>query len=504
MAGLSDEQKARIRAEEEQRAQALLEERYRQQVRDELAAGQGGAVPTPGGAVEAPAVAARGRQAQPPAVRERQAQPPAAQGRQAQPPAAPGGGTALGLWLGAGLLFAAAAALAVLAFAGGGAVAGPGGDDAELGPPEIMAAGDGALTRVAPARWDPAELGFSGFEVGDDGVVRKVAPTGTRTLAELSASADAGAAPRNPVLPEPPPLSELPAPSAAGAVAVPGAEALPPVFDGMVRFVPADAWLVIAVNGASLGTSRVLRRLFDDVVREAHAEPQLARLAERAGVRVPDDVSVALFAATPAIRRDGEEFMLGLAGTFDGRRVMDFYAGEAATTRRVEGPPLTWIETGRGGVALGDGFVVAGATATFQAALAARTGNGALLSPTLGPALRAARTAPSAFVVMVLTGEPARTLAAGLPALAGATLLVVRVDARAGLALDAALTVADADAAAAVVRAVDGARSGSSPLAALVLARVRAWADGATARFSLRVSDDEAVAIYAALLAGDR
>ncbi|TNF31266.1 MAG: hypothetical protein EP329_12595, partial [Deltaproteobacteria bacterium] len=38
MAGLTDEQKARIRAEEEARAQALAEAQYRQQVRAELEA----------------------------------------------------------------------------------------------------------------------------------------------------------------------------------------------------------------------------------------------------------------------------------------------------------------------------------------------------------------------------------------------------------------------------------------------------------------------------------
>ncbi|PKN56417.1 MAG: hypothetical protein CVU56_16405, partial [Deltaproteobacteria bacterium HGW-Deltaproteobacteria-14] len=367
-------------------------------------------------------------------------------------------------------------------------------DDGELAPPDIVASGAGALAPVAPARWDPAALGFEGFEVRPDGSVVKVAATGVRSLAELAASAREVRTPRA-VVPESPLPTGAPAPPPAPAPAASDHVA------AVLRFVPQDAWIVVGVDGASLRGSRLLTRIFADLVAEAHGESAIAQLDAATGVNIPGDVAAFFLVATPASRQDSDELLLGLCGAFDTRSLARFFLQRDEDLRWVEGPPVTWAEGSQLGAATGEGCTIVAAKRTFRAALAARTGNGALLSPRIGPTLRRLSAAPSGFALLDLEGEPARELGQLLPDLASATVLGVGVDARAGLSVDATLAVGDAGAAARLVAGLDRARVDAPAFVTLALSKVKASVDGATVRVTLRATEEEALAIYAALKA---
>ena len=497
MAGLSDEQKARIRAEEEARAQALAEERYRQQVREALAAEQqaalearyreqvraeiGTGAPTSGAPGVPTAVAAVVAPTAP------------------RPAPSAGAGRAVGLWAGAAVLAAGAITLGVVGFTGGGSEAAvESGGGAEFGPPDIVAAGEGALAPVAPARWDPAALGFEGFEVRPDGSVVKVPATGVRSLAALAASAREVRTTRA-VVPESPLPTFAPgaAPPAAPPAAASGHVA------AVMRFVPPDAWIVVGVDGPSLRGSRLLTRVFADLVAESHGEGAIAQLDAATGVNIPGDLAAFFLVATPASRKDSDEILLGLCGAFDERSLARFFFQNDKAPRWVEGPPVTWVEGDQLGAAIGDGCTVVASKSTFRAALAARTGNGALLSPRIGPTLRRISAAPSGFALFDLAGPPARDLGRLLPDLASATVLGVGVDARDGLSVDATLAVGDPGAAARLVAALDRARVEAPAFVVLALSKVKASADGATVRVTLRATEQEALALYTALKESD-
>jgi len=497
MAGLTDEQKARIRAEEEARATALAEERYRQQVRAELEAKQQAELE------EAYRHQVRAEIEGQPAVPG----PPPATPTPAPPPrpiaaagAEPSGlGKAVGLWLGAGILAAGAIAMAVVALTGGSgeAAVDPGVPD-DGAPPDIVAAGDGALAPVAAAKWDPAALGFEGFEDGPDGAVRKVAAAPVKTFDELKASAETPRAPRT-VVPESS-LSDLldRAEKKKGGGPVDAGR-----WDAMLEYAPADTRLLVGVDGAALNRSTIGRRLFDDLVTHAGSRGVVDALREAGALRVPEDVGAALFIATEAWEERDDAFVLGVAGAFDGRRVADFFTSKDPPVQWYEGPPPR-VESRHGGAVVGDGFVIVGELDPFKSSLRARAGNNASLSPRVGPALRQARGAPSVFVVFDLSGEWARDLGRELPDLAGAKALLVRADLRDGAKVEASLTLADADAAKRVALVLEAARaSGKEPALTRLLEGVRFGTDGPRVVASREMTDAQALALYQAILATD-
>ena len=505
MVELSARDKARIRAEEEARMRAEAEEAYRQQVRAEL--GAASAVPdAPGELPEPPAADAPLPEAPPrpskapsaPRPGRKPAPTRAAPTHEAPASARPRGGAAW--WVAAGLTLAGGVALVAWGLLEPAAPRSDADAEAdELGPPAVVAAATGPLAPAEPARWDPAGFGAERFEIGDDGVVTTVPAVPMRSFADLEAAAAADPGLRRVVLPEPPPLGALPpeptlAAGPPGALLVGSRPAEAPSLEPLLRAVPADAWLVIGFDGPSLARSAPWRALFGALTGPDSGGPAVVNGLSSLGLlRVPEDLGAVVLAWSPAARDDPREVLVALSGAFDHGRILDAAASADPSATRTAGPPVDLVVGADGGLASAEGALFLAGPRALREALAARAGNGALLSPGLGPSLRVARDAPAGFAVLRVDDAQ---LEPGSP-WRGLRLVVARVAVDAGLAVDLTLSASDETEARALLARLEAARGDAPPALAPVLARAVVRVEGPVVTLGLRASAEEAAALAA-------
>lgn len=410
MAELTDAQKARIRAEEEARAQALLEARYREQVRAEVEAASGlPADPVP----EAPAPPAS---APPP----RGTSPPAP-----SPEALPRGPRAnvrVALWSLVALLGLGGVALTTWGIAravgggGRGAAESLADDPADV---EVVAAATGPIAAAPEARWDAADLGFTGYELGPDGALREVTRPGASTRDELAREliAHETVAGRGPAPAPSTTLAELEARAAVSNEA-----------DPLLRWVPPDAFVVAGLDLAEARRTPALARLRDGLLELLGVRRSVASLDDVLGLDLLGRGGLAVFAFSEAALREGGDERLVLARVpYDADGVARRLRGvdPAAVPRRTADGLVTRF--GEGGVVLGDGFVLVAAPRSFEAAIKARSGTSALVTGALSAPLREARVAPHAFAAMRWPAGPRDGLPAELAALAEVDSVRLRV-----------------------------------------------------------------------------
>lgn len=525
MSGLSDEDKARIRREEEARLKALEEERYRAEVRAELeaelAARQGGeapraaasqrvqegeafvwteAPPEPGTDVERPALAPPVRPP-PSAAAAAPAKPaprvpePAPVGRAPRPPrVAP-------WWALAALLLAGGGTLLVLGLSkGGGAGAGAGGRDRV----DLALKASGPIAEIARPPWDPAQLATDEYRIDEAGRVTSVAGRGLDSFEAWRAAYQTPPPVMRELFPERPTLPEIEArgerPPAEGAPrmllrardggAGPSA-ATGAALDDLLKVVPPHAWMVIGVARAGVARSPALIRAHAELARQLGDMSPLSAIGGRELLLGAERLVYA--AVLDGV--DAEEEFLVSAATADSGRVRDAALAAGAT---VNAGVFEWLALPSGeGVIVEAGRFAAARPRTTPSMIAARAGDSVGWAGELGPMLRRVSAASAIFGVVHMRNADPADMERALPGLGRVRVLGASVDVGESITARLHLELGDMTEATNLLAALERARAGvdpGSPQAALI-ARIAPAIEGAVLTLTLTLAEHELAAL---------
>lgn len=526
MSGLSDEDKARIRREEEARLKALEEERYRAKVRAELeaelAARAGGeaprgaasqrvhegeafvwteAPPEPGTDVDRPALAPPVRpvsSAAAPAPAK-----PAPRAAEVVPVArAPRPPRVAPWWTLAALLLAGGGTLLVLGLSkGGGAGVGAGGRDRV----DLALKASGPVAEIARPPWDPGQLATDEYRIDEAGRVTSVPGRGLDSFEAWRAAYQTPPPVMRELFPERPTLPEIEArgeerPPAEGAPRMllrardegPGPSAgMGAALDDLMRVVPPQAWMVIGVARAGVARSPALVRAHAELARQLGAMSPLSAIGGRELLLGTERLVYA--AVLDGV--DAEEEFLVSAATADSGRVRDAALAAGAT---VNAGVFEWLALPSGeGVIVEAGRFAAARPRTTPSMIAARAGDSVGWAGELGPMLRRVSAASAIFgVVHTRNADPA-DMERALPGLGRVRVVGASVDVGEAITARLNLELGDMTEATNLLAAFERARAGvdpGSPQAGLI-ARITPSIEGAVLTLTLTLAEYELAAL---------
>jgi len=274
---------------------------------------------------------------------------------------------------------------------------------------------------------------------------------------------------------------------------------------GALKYVPADFTTVVAIDVDAVRTSP----LFDALMKTAQDGGDLQAMKQQFGFDATKDLATFVLAGPDELMKREEQVVAIFGGRFDAKRLASFIEsqGDKAQKKQV-GDATVYTVDGEFAIAIDGTFVIGGAAALVDKALAAKTGKN-VTQGKLGSLIKKVQGKKGGFAVIGASKKVKDKLGKELQDLADLESAGVSFDVKGGIAVTLYATFASPKAASAVV---DGIREVTKELTqdpdmkelgiADAVSHATMKAEGKTAEFGVKLDDAAAKKLLGALSGG--